>query len=116
MRVICALVAALGLAGRHGTLLAATSIFVGLAIPRLSAACKPFLGEAIVAILTLAFLRVDPADLRRHWTRPGLIAAATAWTMLIVPAVLGVVFLLFRLHQHMPGLYFISCCKCRHRA
>jgi BASS family bile acid:Na+ symporter len=102
-----AVAAALGLAGRHGTLLAATSIFVGLAVPALAAACKPFLGEAIVIILTLAFLRVDPADLRRHWTRPGLIAAATIWAMLIVPAVLGMVFLAFRLDQRAPGLYFM---------
>ena len=107
MKFIGALAAVLSLAGRHGTLLAATSIFVGLAIPAVAAACKPFLGEAIVAMLTLAFLRVDPADLRRHWTRPGLIAAATAWTMLIVPAGLGMVFLAFRLDQHAPGLYFM---------
>src|SRR5262249_25907150 len=107
MKVIGALAAALGMAGRHGTLLAATSIVVGLAIPDLAAVCKPFLGEAIVVMLTLAFLRVDPADLRGHWARPELIAAATAWTMLIVPAVLGMVFLAFRLGQHMPGLYFM---------
>jgi BASS family bile acid:Na+ symporter len=107
MKLIGALAAVLSLAGRHGTLLAATSIFVGLAIPDLAAACKPFLGEAIVAMLTLAFLRVDPVDLRRHWSRPGLIAAATAWTMLIVPAVLGLVFLLFRTDQRMAGLYFM---------
>jgi hypothetical protein len=107
MKFIGALAAVLSLAGRHGTLLAATSIFVGLAIPDLAAACKPFLGEAIVAMLTLAFLRVDPIDLRRHWSRPGLIAAATAWTMLIVPAVLGLVFILFRLDQRMAGLYFM---------
>src|SRR5262245_65759325 len=43
MKFIGALAAALTLAGRHGTLLAATSIFVGLAVPRLAAACKPFL-------------------------------------------------------------------------
>jgi hypothetical protein len=107
MKLFGALAAALGLAGRHGTLLAAASIFVGLAIPDLAAACKPFLGEAIVAMLTLAFLRVDPAELRRHWTRPGLIAAATLWTMLIVPAVLGIVFLAFGLDQRIPGLYFM---------
>jgi len=107
MKLIGAFAAALGLAGRHGTLLAATSIFVGLAVPDLAAACKPFLGEAIVVLLMLAFLRVDPADLRRHWTRPGLIAAATVWTMLIVPAVLGIVFLAFGLDQRMPGLYFM---------
>src|SRR5471030_1109581 len=85
--------AALSLAGRHGTLLAAASIFVGLAAPPLSAAIKPFLGEAIVVMLTLAFLRVDPAELRKHFTRPGLIAAATVWVMLIVPALLGTLFL-----------------------
>src|SRR5262249_9149227 len=101
------LAAALDFVGRHGTLLAATSIFVGLAVPALAAACKPFLGEAIVVILALAFLRVDPADLRRHWTRPGLIGAATLWTMLIVPAVLGTVFLAFHLDHHAPGLYFM---------
>jgi len=45
MKIIGALAAVLSLAGRHGTLLAATSIFIGLAIPALAAACKPFLGE-----------------------------------------------------------------------
>jgi BASS family bile acid:Na+ symporter len=59
-------------------------------------------------MLTLAFLRVDPGDLGRHWTRPGLIVAATAWTMLIVPAGLGMVFLAFRLDQQHPA-------SCLHR-
>src|SRR5450432_2316776 len=58
--------AALTLIGRHGTLLAAISVFVGLAVPVLAAAFKPYLGEAIIVMLTLAFLRVDPAELRKH--------------------------------------------------
>jgi BASS family bile acid:Na+ symporter len=107
MKLIGALAAALSLVGRHGTLVAAASVFVGLAVPGLAAACKPYLGEAIVVMLTLAFLRVDPADLRRHWTRPGLIAAATLWAMLIVPAILGSIFLAGGLNQKMPGLYFL---------
>lgn len=81
--------AALSFVGRHGTLFAAASIFVGLAVPPLAAAVKPHLGEAIVVMLTLAFLRVDPTELRHHFTRPGLIAAATLWVMLIVPVALG---------------------------
>src|SRR5206468_3950724 len=85
----------------------AASIFVGLAVPALAAACKPYLGEAIVVLLTLAFLRVDPDELLRHFVRPGLIVAATAWAMLIVPAVLGIMFLAFGLNQRMPGLYFM---------
>jgi len=99
--------AALTLIGRHGTLLAAASIFVGLAVPPLAAAFKPYLGEAIIVMLTLAFLRVDPAELRKHWSQPGLITAATVWLMLVVPAALGVLFLSFGLGQRMPGLFFM---------
>jgi len=99
--------AALTFIGRKGTLLAAASVFVGLAVPPLAAAVKPYLGEAIVVMLTLAFLRVDPADLRHHFTRPGLIAAATVWVMLIVPAVLGASFLTVGLDRSMPGLFFM---------
>ena len=99
--------AALGFVGRHGTLFAAASLFVGLAVPPLAAAVKPFLGEAIVAMLTLAFLRVDPAELRHHFARPGLIAAATLWVMLIVPVALCTLFLGLGLDRSMPGLYFM---------
>jgi hypothetical protein len=99
--------AALGLAGRHGTLLVAASLFVGLAVPGLAAACKPLLGPAIVAMLVLAFLRVDPAELRSHWDRPGLTAAATIWVMLVTPALLGALFLVCGVGQRMPGLYFM---------
>ena len=89
MKLIGALAAALTLVGRHGTLVAAASIFVGLAVPALAAAFKPYLGEAIVRCSRSPFCGSIPAELRRHWTRPGLIAAATVWAMLIVPAVLG---------------------------
>ncbi len=107
MNLVGALAAALSLVGRHGTLVAAASVFVGLAVPGLAAAFKPYLGEAIIAMLTLAFLRVDPVELRHHFTRSGLIAPATVWAMLIVPAVLGIVFLVFGLNQRMPGLYLM---------
>src|SRR5262245_65426685 len=58
--------AALALAGRHGTLVAAASIFIGLSVPPLSKTFKPYLGEAIIVMLTLAFLRVNPKEL---WAR-----------------------------------------------
>src|SRR6516164_3781604 len=107
MKSISALAAALTLCGRNGTLIAAASIFIGLAVPPLAAAFRPHFGEAIVVMLTLAFLRVDPVELRRHWKQPGLIAAATIWTMLVFPAVLGTLFLAFKLDQKMHGLYFM---------
>jgi len=107
MKLAGALAAALSLVGRHGTLVAAASIFVGLSVPGFAAICKPYLGEAIVVMLTLAFLRVDPNQLLRHFTRPGLIAAATAWAMLAVPVALGLAFMAFGFNQRMPGLYFM---------
>jgi len=99
--------AALSLVGRHGTLVVAASLFVGLFVPGMAAYCKPLLGPAILAMLTLAFLRVDPAELRGHWGRPGLIAAATAWVMLATPTVLGTLFVLTGLNERLPGLYFM---------
>ena len=99
--------AALALAGRHGTLVAAASIFIGLSVPPLSKAFKPYLGEAIIVMLTLAFLRVNPKELWAHWTRPGLIAAATVWVMLVVPLMLGAVFILFGMDHLAPDLYFM---------
>lgn len=107
--------AALALAGRHGTLVAAASIFIGLFVPPLSKAFKPYLGETIIVMLTLAFLRVDPAELRKHWTRPGLIAAASVWVMLVVPLILGAAFIVFGVDHLAPGLHSCSCCKYRHR-
>ena len=99
--------ALLSLAGRHGTLLAAASIFIGLAVPPLSAAIKPWLGEAIIVMLTLAFLRVDPVELRRHITRPGLVAASCVWVMIVTPFVLCTLFLSLGIKQTLPGLYFM---------
>ena len=102
-----ALAAALSLAGRHGTLLAAASIFIGLALPDLAALLKPVLGAIIVAMLMLAFLRVDLSALRRYFTRPGLIAAATVWLMLVAPALIGAIFFYAGVGHALPGLYFM---------
>jgi hypothetical protein len=107
MKIFDVPAAGLAFVGRHGTLIAAASIFVGLLVPPLAAAFKPYLGAAIVVMLMLAFLRVDPAELRSHVTRPGLITAATLWLMLVTPAVLGTLFLVIGVDGEMPGLYFM---------
>jgi hypothetical protein len=107
MKLLAPFAAALSRLGRHGTLILAGSIFVGLALPALATAFKPYIGAAIVFMLTLAFLRVDPAELRRHWTRPGLTAAAVVWCMLVVPAVLCTLALALGVGHRMPGLFFM---------
>ena len=107
MNLLALPAAALAFVGRKGTLLVAASLFVGLAVPDLATVCKPFLGETIVVLLSLAFLRVDPTELRRHFTQPGLVAAATIWVMFVVPAVVGTLFLTVGLERRMPDLFFI---------
>jgi BASS family bile acid:Na+ symporter len=107
MNALAAFAAALSLLGRHGTLLAAASIFIGLALPGLAALLKPTLGVVIFGMLTLAFLRVDPAALRRYFTRPGLIAASTLWLMLVAPALIGFAFSYAGTAQASPSLYFM---------
>jgi hypothetical protein len=91
--------------GRQGTRAVAASIFLGLAVPPLAALFKPYVPEAIFVLLVLAFLRVDPHRLRGHAARPGLVLAATAWMMLVTPALLGGLFLAVGLDQRAPALF-----------
>lgn len=81
--------AALAWLGRHGTGAIAVSMFVGIAVPPLGALLRPYFPETVILLLVLAFLRVDPAGLRSQLERPGLLATAAAWTMLAVPALVG---------------------------
>jgi hypothetical protein len=97
--------AALAWIGRQGTRAVAASIFLGLAVPPLAALFKPYVPEAIFALLVLAFLRVDPRRLRGYAARPGLVIAATAWMMLATPALLGGIFLAVGLRERAPGLF-----------
>jgi hypothetical protein len=105
MRLLDLLAAALAFLGRHGTRAVAVSIFLGLAVPPLAAVFKPLVPEAIFLLLMLAFLRVDARELRAHFAEPGLVALATAWIMLAVPAALGVVFLAIGLPELAPDLF-----------
>jgi len=91
--------------GRQGTRAVAASLFLALAFPSLAAWCKPIVPEAIFALLILAFLRVDPRELRGHFAEPTLVLVATVWTMLIVPAGLGVAFALAGVPDRLPQLY-----------
>jgi BASS family bile acid:Na+ symporter len=91
--------------GRQGTRAVAASLFLALAFPPLAAWCKPIVPEAIFALLVLAFLRVDPRELRGHFAEPALVLAATMWTMLIVPAGLGIAFVLAGVPDRLPQLY-----------
>jgi BASS family bile acid:Na+ symporter len=86
---------ALAWLGRQGTRAVAASIFVGLAVPALAALFKPLVGPTIFCLLTLAFLRVEPAALREEFVRPRLILLATLWIMVATPLLLGFAYAAF---------------------
>jgi len=99
------LVRALAWLGRQGTRAIAALVFVAIALPPLDRLLKPYVTEAIFALLVLAFLRVEPAALRGHLRRPGLVLTATAWTMLVLPVALGSLGLALGLDKRAPELF-----------
>ena len=105
MPVFSAPSAALGWLGRQGSRAIAAVVFIAIALPVLDALFKPFVTEAIFALLCLAFLRVDAAALSAHFRRPGLVLAATAWTSLALPTLFGAGCLLTHLDSRSPALF-----------
>jgi BASS family bile acid:Na+ symporter len=81
--------AALGWLGRQGTRAVALSVFAGIALPPVATLFKPAFTPALVVLLCLAFLRVEPAALHAYLRRPALVIAATLWIMLAMPLLLG---------------------------
>jgi BASS family bile acid:Na+ symporter len=93
--------------GRYGTIAVALSILLGIVFPRLAALFKPVLGEAVVALLVLSFLRVHPAALGALARRPLVVLLASGWLMLLLPAAFAIVFTAIGLNKTMPDLYLI---------
>jgi hypothetical protein len=105
MSVLHAPAAALAWLGRQGTRAVAALVFIGIALPPIGAVLKPFVTEAIFALLCIAFMRVDVAALRGHLVRPGVVLAATAWTMLVVPLLFGLTCRAIGLETRFPELF-----------
>jgi BASS family bile acid:Na+ symporter len=97
--------AALAWLGRQGTRAVAASLLIGVMLPPLAALLKPAFAFALFALLCLAFLRVDPVEVRNHFSRPALVAAAAAWMMLATPMLIGLSLLALGMADRLPGLY-----------
>ncbi len=105
MSVLRSPLAGLAWLGRQGTGAVAVLVFIGIAVPVVGAALKPYVAEAIFVLLCIAFLRVDGASLRGTLRRPGVLLAATGWTMLVMPLVFFGVCRAFDLEGRFPDLY-----------
>jgi BASS family bile acid:Na+ symporter len=96
---------ALAWLGGQGTRAIAALVFIGIAVPPVGELLKPFVTEAIFLLLCISFMRVDLGALRDHLRRPGIVVAATAWTMLGVPLISGASCLATGLDTHSPDLF-----------
>jgi BASS family bile acid:Na+ symporter len=91
--------------GRQGARAVAALVVIGIAMPSIGAALKPYVTEAVFALLCIAFLRVDVAALRNYVGCPKIVLAATAWTSLAVPALFATSYLASGLKDHIPDLF-----------
>src|SRR5262249_25930145 len=97
--------ALLGALGRRGTRAVAVSVFAGVALPPLAAWCKPLFVPSLFLLMCLAFLRVDPQEMRARIARPGLVILAAVWIMLAVPTLAGAALVLAGADARGPGVY-----------
>lgn len=97
--------AALAWLGRQGTRAIAALVFIGIALPPLGEVLKPYLTEAIFVLLCISFMRVDVAVMRGYLRRPAIVIAATAWTTLIIPLLVGLVCLAAGLDARAPEIF-----------
>ena len=102
---VAAIMRPLAWLGRQGTRAVAALVFIGIAIPPLGEALRPFVTEAVFLLLCISFMRVDPSALRSYLRRPGIVAAATGWTLLAVPATTGMFWLATGLRTASPDLF-----------
>ena len=75
------------LCARHGAVLLAVSIFIGLFAPPLARAMRFIVTPTVVGLMTLVLLRVDFAAVFAYLRRPGLVAWLLAWLMVVSPIV-----------------------------
>jgi BASS family bile acid:Na+ symporter len=77
--------AALDFLGRHATRFMAAGAFVGLALPPLADLVRPLLVPLLLVPLTIALVRLDWRALAAYGRRPLLMAAISAWMLLVCP-------------------------------
>ena len=105
VKILALPVQALTWIGGQGARALAALVFIGVAVPPLGELLKPYVTEAIFLLLCISFMRVDIGALRNHLRRPGLVIAATAWTTLAVPAIIGLGTVAVGTDAHWPDLF-----------
>jgi hypothetical protein len=105
MAILTFPLAALAWLGRQGTVAVACIVFLAMVTSPVGTALRPYITESVFALLCIAFIRVDIAVLWHHLSRPATAIAATAWTTLGIPLLLGGICLLLGVKDALPGLF-----------
>lgn len=105
MRLFLAPIHALAFLGRHGTLAIALSLLVGMALPFLAATMRPLLDEAILVLLTLAFLRIGFQALGTEFKNPLRVAVAVLFALFALPALALWLGQIIGFNESNPDLY-----------
>jgi BASS family bile acid:Na+ symporter len=105
MPVLSAPATALAWLGRQGTRAIAALVMVGIAVPPLGDALRPFVAEAVFLLLCTSFMRVDPTALRSYLRRPGLVLAVTVWSAVALPLLFGLGGRLVGIDARAPDLF-----------
>lgn len=105
MRLLLFPLNALAFLGRHGTFAIALSLLVGTALPFLAATLRPFLDEAILTLLTLAFLRIGFRALGDEFKTPFPVIISALIALFILPALALWLGQITGLQAHYPGFY-----------
>ena len=91
--------------GDQGARAIAALVFIGVAVPPLGELLKPYVATAVFLLLCISFMRVDLGALRGYLRRPALVIAATGWTTLAVPAIMGLIFVGLGANTHWGDLF-----------
>jgi hypothetical protein len=91
--------------GRQGTRGVAVAVLSALLIPGLGETFRPILGEVVFALLTIAFIRLQPTAMRQHLQHPRVAIGACVWTAIAIPLLIGVLCQTFSIDELAPQIY-----------
>lgn len=91
--------------GRQRSCAVAALVLIGILLPPVGAALKPYVTEAVIGLLCIAFLRIDVEAFRHYLRRPGIVIAGVVWTSFLIPPIFALVGWIFALEAIVPALF-----------
>ena len=91
--------------GNQGTRAIIGVLLVAILVPPLGELTRPYVSTASFLLLCISFTRLDVATFRAHLRRPGLVVAATGWTTIAVPVLVGTVARVTGIDAALPDLH-----------